>query len=283
MKISAIVPAFNDQKSLSNCLSTLLNQTVPLHEIIVVDDGSDTPLTVPSGVRLIRIERDSVYRGSSEAKNSGAAKATGDWLAFSDDDIFHMPDAVESVIRCIEANKRDDILFNAFSLHTPAGLLEMCDWKPGDSESMECLLECFRNQNKLYKPGSRGDGVIPSRNVGPIAGLVLDVNETLMVSSEQHFGVINRIFFNQIGGYDSAAFKKWGLNNQDLCLRVMKHGGWIVSDILRSTGEVLHCFHSRPSPHNSTEAKGEFFAKYHERYSPLMLLEAGRTCIRRSA
>lgn len=278
MKLSIVIPCFNGQRVLSDSLSTLLNQTEPPHEIIVVDDGSDDPLRVPEGVRLLRIEREPGYRGSSAAKNAGAAAATGDWLAFTDDDILHMPDAVE----CVQRHRLDDdrTMITVFSLAVPGGLLRTIDWLPGDGESMECLLSCFRDQGKLYKT-SNTDSVQPSRNAGPIVGLVTDVNEALMISSEQHFGVINRAFFDSIGGYDAAAFKTWGFNNQDLCLRVLKAGGWIVSNVLRKTGEVLHCFHARITPHDPSEAKADFFAKYRKQYSPLMLLEAGKTCIQR--
>jgi glycosyltransferase involved in cell wall biosynthesis len=277
-RISVIIPCYNGQEVLEKSLSTLLNQTVPAHEIIVVDDGSDDPVTVPDGVRLIRIERSDGYRGSSAAKNLGARRATGDWLAFTDDDILHMPDAIECVTGRIQ-DIEDDTLITIFSLGVPDGLLSMIDWKSGDSESMECLLDSFRKQRKLY--GNGKDGVVPNKNVGRITGLLLDTQEPLLVSSEQHFGVISKRFFNVIKGYDADTFKSWGFNNQDLCLSVLRHGGWIVSNVTRSTGEILHCFHARTTDHDPTIAKDEFFAKYGKRYSPLMLLEAGATCLTR--
>lgn len=278
--LSVVVPAFNDQAVLDKSLSTLLNQTIPPWEIIVVDDGSEVPLTVPAGVKLIRIERDSTYRGSSEAKNRGAAEATGDWLAFTDDDILHMPDAVESVLNYIKQSGREDILVTVFSLGVPEGLLELSGWKPGDSESMECLLTSFRDLNKLYTTTDT-DGVVPSRGTGLVVGLVLDVEQAIVVSSEQHFGVINKGFFDSLGCYDSQTFKAWGFNNQDLCLRVVRNGGRIVSNVIRPSGEVLHCFHSRVTDHDPSEAKVDFHFKYGEKYSPFMLIPPGGTCIRK--
>lgn len=278
MKLSVIIPCFNGQKCLDDSLSTLLNQTVPAHEIIVVDDGSDEPITVPTGVRLIRIERTPSYRGSSEAKNRGAEAATGDWLAFTDDDILHMPDAIECVTSKI-AEIDDKTMITIFSLAIPDGLLWTSEWKRGDSDSMERLLTCFRKNRKLFEFGD--DGVIPSKNAGRVTGLVLDMEKILLISSEQHFGIINKDFFFSIGRYDESTFKSWGFNNQDLCLSVLKNGGWIVSNVIRKTGEVLHCFHAKPSEHEPSIAKDEFYAKYGKRYSPLMLLEAGATCLTR--
>lgn len=280
MHLSVVVPCFNGQKQLNSALSTLLNQTTPAHEIIVVDDGSERPISVPHGVRLIRIDRQPEYRGSSAAKNAGAAAATGDWLAFTDDDILHMPDAVESACNSVRDIDREDVLLTVFSIGVPEGMLDIIDWKAGDSESMECLLGCFRDQGKLYA-ATHADGVIASPKVGPVTGLIVDVNEAMVVSSEQHFGVISRGFFDSLGGYDSAAFPSWGFNNQDLCLRVVKAGGTLISNIIRSNGEVLHCFHARPSPHDPAIAKQEFYAKYGAKFSPFMLLKPGETCLTR--
>lgn len=116
MKISVVIPAYEDQAYLDRTVATLTEQTLQPHEIIVVDDGSKTPLSVPDGVILHRIKRASGYRGSSTAKNRGAGLATGDWLAFSDDDILHVPDALESVAKKLDEIGRQDVLVNVFSV-----------------------------------------------------------------------------------------------------------------------------------------------------------------------
>src|SRR6267142_4299644 len=114
--VSVVIPAFRNQVVLDRTLATLLAQTVKAREIIVVDDGSETPLKVPKGVTLARIERKATYRGSSDAKNHGAALATGDYLAFSDSDILHMPDAIESVLAHFVKCENPRMLVNVFSL-----------------------------------------------------------------------------------------------------------------------------------------------------------------------
>ena len=118
VRISVVVPAHDDQAALDRTLKSLRNQTVKPHEIIVVDDGSESPLSVPRGVRLVRIDRIPCDRGSSEAKNTGARHARGDWLAFSDDDIVHEAAAIESLIAKINSLERHDVLINVLSVPT---------------------------------------------------------------------------------------------------------------------------------------------------------------------
>lgn len=93
-----------------------MRQTLTPHEVIVVDDGSETKLTARDTVQVVRIDRAPGERGSSAAKNLGARYATGDWLVFSDDDIIHAPDALESVATKIESVGHDSLMVNVFSI-----------------------------------------------------------------------------------------------------------------------------------------------------------------------
>lgn len=127
MNFSVVIPAFGWQRMLNRTIATLKAQTLPPSEIIVVDDGSQKPLKVPRGVRLIRIERKSEYRGSSAAKNAGARIAYGDWLVFSDDDIEHAPEALESIAAKLSALNRNDVLVNIFSI---------CKWETPNLDRM---------------------------------------------------------------------------------------------------------------------------------------------------
>ena len=80
MKISVIIPVFNDQLRLSGLLEKLENITAGGHEIIIVDGGSeDFPASVGArkNIRLI-----SAGRGRARQMNAGAQEATGDVLWF---------------------------------------------------------------------------------------------------------------------------------------------------------------------------------------------------------
>lgn len=90
---SVIIPVHNSAATLARAIESVLEQTWPAHEIIVVDDGSiDNSLEIAgrySGrVRTIH----QANAGVSAARNSGAAAARGDWLAFLDADDWYYPD-----------------------------------------------------------------------------------------------------------------------------------------------------------------------------------------------
>jgi glycosyltransferase involved in cell wall biosynthesis len=104
MKISIVVPTFNQAEYIEDCLESAYNQTLQAHEIIVVNDGStdDTkeiaerfmfkefPL-IDSPVRVIN----QVNKGLASARNTGIMNATGDYILFLDSDDILEENAIE--------------------------------------------------------------------------------------------------------------------------------------------------------------------------------------------
>lgn len=91
MKISVVIPAYNEEKLLGACLESVraafggLPAPAPAHEVIVCDNNSTdaTPrLAGAAGARLVFERINQIGR----ARNAGAAAATGDWLVFIDAD-----------------------------------------------------------------------------------------------------------------------------------------------------------------------------------------------------
>lgn len=89
--ISAVVPTYNSRETLGSALQSIAQQTVPIAETIVVDDGSSdgTAEWVQEAFGWVRLIR-TPNRGPSLARNRGIAEASGDWIAFLDaDDEWH--------------------------------------------------------------------------------------------------------------------------------------------------------------------------------------------------
>ncbi|HEY3173065.1 MAG TPA: glycosyltransferase family 2 protein, partial [Thermoanaerobaculia bacterium] len=87
MRVSVIVPVYDNAADLAECLGALVPSAGRETEIIVVDDGStdDTPNVASQfGVQVLRLERNS---GAGAARNHGARHATGDVLLFVDSDV----------------------------------------------------------------------------------------------------------------------------------------------------------------------------------------------------
>ena len=114
MRISIIVPVYNNAKDLPECLSALVGSSCPTSEIIVVDDGStdDTPIVADRmGVNVIRLGENS---GVAAARNCGARHARGEILFFVDADVVVAPGAVERVVKVFEDNPELSAVFGSY-------------------------------------------------------------------------------------------------------------------------------------------------------------------------
>lgn len=116
VSVSVVVPVYNVEEYLRDCLDSLVNQTVSFDEIIVVNDGStDASYSICreysemyNNIILI----DQVNQGLSMARNAGMLIAKSDYVVFVDSDDYMALDAVEKLKRMLQ--KCDvDILYYA--------------------------------------------------------------------------------------------------------------------------------------------------------------------------
>ena len=93
--VSVVVPAYNVEKYLAQCLDSLVSQTLPAMEIIVVDDEStdDTPKIIrqfqEQHPNIIHIEK--AKGGCASARNAGLRLARGEYVGFVDGDDWAAP------------------------------------------------------------------------------------------------------------------------------------------------------------------------------------------------
>lgn len=112
-----IVPAYNRGDIISETLNSLLNQTKPFHEVIVVDDGSsdNTHETLKKYGDSIRVVH-SPNRGVQHARNIGASLATTEWITFCDSDDILMPEYTSIFEAFVRSNPQYDLLYSRFSI-----------------------------------------------------------------------------------------------------------------------------------------------------------------------
>ncbi|MDP3994867.1 MAG: glycosyltransferase family 2 protein [bacterium] len=104
MKVSIIIPVYNEEKTIGECLESLSGQTYIDIEIIVVDDGSTdtTSLKLRSAVKTFGIKvftQD--HLGPGAARNLGAKKAKGEILVFVDADMTFDSRFIEMLVKPI--------------------------------------------------------------------------------------------------------------------------------------------------------------------------------------
>lgn len=103
MKVSVIIPTYNEEKVIGKCLDSLSEQSLEDMEIIVVDDGStDKTLEILQEiVDRIQVLKQQ-HKGPGEARNLGAKKAKGEILVFVDADMtfdkFFLQNLVKPII-----------------------------------------------------------------------------------------------------------------------------------------------------------------------------------------
>src|SRR3989441_8972751 len=101
-RVSVIVPAYNEEKTLLRTVESILASNYLNLEVIVVNDGS-TDGTEQSIQNLVATGRvryfDQSNSGKATALNLGAAAATGDVILFTDADSLFLPDTVGQMVR----------------------------------------------------------------------------------------------------------------------------------------------------------------------------------------
>lgn len=110
-KISVIIPVYNVEKYLIDCLESVVSQTYKNLEIIIVNDGSTDCSGDISDEYEKKDERIRVVHqknmGLSGARNTGIDMATGEYITFLDSDDYLEIDILEKLVKILEKNKSD--------------------------------------------------------------------------------------------------------------------------------------------------------------------------------
>lgn len=106
LSVSVVIPTRDRIEFVSRAISTVLSQKDVTVEVVVVDDGSVTP--VPKSIDpRVRVLRNTTPEGVSRARNRGIAVASHRWIAFLDDDDFWAPTKLADQLEAItKANAR---------------------------------------------------------------------------------------------------------------------------------------------------------------------------------
>jgi glycosyltransferase involved in cell wall biosynthesis len=110
--VSAIIPSYNYGRYLAEAIDSVLSQTYPGIEVIVVDDQStDDSVEIARGygdrVRLVQV----AHGGVSMARNTGVAVARGEYLAFLDADDVWVETKLARQVSALQADDALDIVF----------------------------------------------------------------------------------------------------------------------------------------------------------------------------
>lgn len=161
-RISVIIPVYNVQDYLCQCVDSVLQQTYPWIEIILVNDGStdksgkicDEFQRYNSNIVVIHKENG----GLSDARNVGYASSTGDYIFFLDSDDWIEKDTLKTLYELVQSRNTDIAVANYWYQYcdhkVAANTLEQ-DVVLNKNEAMEVLLQNTLIKNfawgKLYR------------------------------------------------------------------------------------------------------------------------------------
>ena len=138
MTFSIIIPVYNAEKYLAQCLDSILTQSYPDFEIILVNDGSpdNSQVIIDRYVQMHPGKITALVKengGAADARNVGIAHATGDYLVFVDADDYISPELLAKLAASLE--------------HSPADVIRY---------AIQIVYEDGRNGEVLYAPAMEG-------------------------------------------------------------------------------------------------------------------------------
>lgn len=188
--ISVIIPTNRGGPYLVDAVASVRAQTVPVTEIIVVDDGSAGDaverFTAAEQLRYLRLSG----VGVSAARNAGAAAARGDWLIFLDDDDIWHPERIAAQMQALDAQP-DAVASHTGGWHMDAqGARFGTDWTAPSAPATDLLR-----------------GRVPTPRITTL--------------------VVRHDLFNRIGGFDTGMRMS---EDNDLVMRIVMQGEFAAVD-----------------------------------------------------
>lgn len=191
--ISVIVPTHGLHDDLRQSLSAVRAAAAPGTEIIVVDDGSPTPLAGAAEFEGITLVRRDTSGGPGAARNLGAETARGELLFFVDADVVIPPDAIERVRRDLGERREYCAVFGSYD-DTPA--------RPEFLSQYKNLFHHYIHQIAAEEAGTFWAGC----------------------------GAIRRDVFLQVGGFDAERYPLPSIEDIELGVRLRRAGHRILLD-----------------------------------------------------
>lgn len=124
--VSIIVPSYNVERYIEECLDSILAQTYQNIEVIVIDDGSTdaTPYLLKPYESKVKLTLNELNKGQGAVRNQGIKNASGEYLLFVDSDDWIEQDTVERLVDSFLETQSDLVRFNGQSFFDGGDLFE---------------------------------------------------------------------------------------------------------------------------------------------------------------
>lgn len=116
--VSVIVPYYNDHERISRCIGSIISQTRPVDEIVIIDDCSSDSVKLVEFLEnhpLIKYFRNNDNKNAAFCRNLGVKMSTGEYVAFLDADDYWEKEHIEVSLKSCISNNADFIYSNVIN------------------------------------------------------------------------------------------------------------------------------------------------------------------------
>jgi len=143
--VSVVIPVYNAEKYLHNCVESLMSQTLTQAEFIFVDDeSSDSSVSILKHYQKLD-DRIQIYQQKNAragiARNNGMSHATGKYITFLDSDDIMLPDALEAFFAQAEKTNADIVISAAYYFSDDVKKRIIAEW---------CLRENYLPKTEVF-------------------------------------------------------------------------------------------------------------------------------------
>lgn len=148
---SIVIPAYNVQNHIENCLSSIVAQGFESYEVLVVDDGSKDKtysicLEFEKAHSTIKVFSQS-NGGPGRAREFGFSHASGEYVFFADADDYLTPDALEHLFQMLSDTGADILEFGYNEISEDGKTNSVHKMHPQRSEGKDCLIHYLTRKN----------------------------------------------------------------------------------------------------------------------------------------
>lgn len=256
IKISVIVPVYNVEKYLKQCIDSIVNQTLKEIEIIIVNDGSTDKSreildNYSNDSRVTIIDKEN--EGLGAARNTGLKLAKGEYIYFLDSDDYIELDMLEKlynlsttknadIVQCgmrrfyEDSDKEEFIFYNQelmIEIHSSESIVKkyLKYEIPGYVHNKIISRELLRKNNILFPTGVYYEDILPTLKMFKSANKIILYKEALHNYRQRSNSISNKIFekniidyiqqvnlcLNYINSQENSFIK----NNEILCFKVI--------------------------------------------------------------
>ena len=217
LPVSVVVTYYEAPEALDLTLAALESQTYPreLFEVVIVDDGSRTPLAPPVGspLKVRVVHQEDRGFGLARARNTGAKAANSEILVFLDCDM--MPEAEWLAGHARWHHAACDALTLGFRAHVEVDGIDAAAVRNRSGSLAELLAD---------RPTERPEWI--EFHMTRTRDLTSDDDDSFRMVTGGNLGV-SRSFFELVGGYDET-FTQWGGEDTEFGYRAHIRGGLLV-------------------------------------------------------